>query len=54
MELDIVHIATAVVLAAVHSLDPIFDDLFILLSDNGRYSRAILNLSFSNVVASLA
>ena len=53
MELDIVHIATAVVLAAADSLDSIFDDLFTPFDDNA-ISRAILTLIFSNVVALLA
>ena len=46
MELDIVHIATTVSLAAIDLFDPIFKDLFTLFGDNNRYFACNVDSEF--------
>ena len=53
MELDIVHIATTVSLAAIDLFDPIFKDLFTLFGNNDRYFACNVDSEFSNFVALL-
>ena len=54
MELDIIHIATAVSAGAVDSLDPFFNDLLTPFGGNDCYCAFMLALSSSNIVALLA